>query len=193
MQIGSVDHNISNQYVNKGEDRQTQPVNAADKTDDISKMESSATSGPPNGRHDEYVPSGDKSEQSAGVYKLKQDKDGKKKIEFDRTDSAKKNGGRPEVNSKPSAEPDSDKQPEGVDGSKRSNGKTESKCTANTDRVDREIKKLKKEKRRIEQELNSNRSDEDKCRELEQQLSQVESELSMKDNDAYRKQNAAYT
>lgn len=178
MLIRSVDNNISyqNLYVNKVEDQQNQPVSAADNTGDTLKTGSSATAAPLNEPHDEYIPGDDKPENSAGVYTLKQDEDGQKKIIFDRPDSAAKNG----------------EQPEGVDGSKGSDGKAESKCTANTDKVDREIKKLKEEKTQIEQELRSNRIDENKRKELEQRLTQVESELSTKDNDAYRKQNAAY-
>ncbi len=192
MLIGSVDNNISyqNPYVNKVEDQQNQPVSAADKTDDTSKIESSTTAGPLTEPHDEYIPSGDKSKISAGIYKLKQDEAGQKKIVLYRTDSTEKNGEQPEVNPEPSSD---NEQPKGVDGTKGSDDKTESKCTTNTDKVDREIKKLKEEKKQIEQELKSNQNDEDKRKELEQQLTQVESELSMKDNDAYRKQNATYT
>lgn len=196
MRIESMDNSISNQnpYVNKVKDQQNQPVSAVDKMDDTSKTESSMTADPLNEPHDEYIPSNDKSENSAGVYKLKQDEDGQKKIVFDRTDSAEKKGEQPEVNPEPSAEPsfDSD-QPEGADGTKGSDDNAESECTTNTDKVDREIKKLKEEKKQIEQELKTNQNDEDKRKELEQQLTQVESELSMKDNDAYRKQNATYT
>lgn len=195
MRIGPVDNSISYQtpYVNKVEDQQNQPVSAVDNMNDTSKTESSMTADPLNEPHDEYIPSDEQSENSAGIYQLKQDEDGQKKIVFDRTDSTEKKGEQPEVNPEPSADPSSDSdQPEGVDGTKGSD-EEESKCTTNTDKVDREIKKLKEEKKQIEQELKSNQNDEDKRKDLEQQLTQVESELSMKDNDAYRKQNATYT
>lgn len=66
------------------------------------------------------------------------------------------------------------------------------KCTVNTDRVDAEIEKLRKEAQEIQRQLQSEEN-EDKRKELEQRLQTVNSELGMKDNDAYRKQNATYT
>lgn len=64
------------------------------------------------------------------------------------------------------------------------------KCTANTDKVDREIKKLKEKQKQLEQQIKSASGDEKKVKELEQKLEQVKSELSQKDNDTYRRQNA---
>ena len=63
------------------------------------------------------------------------------------------------------------------------------KCTTNTDKVDREIEKLKEKKRQIEQQIQSE-TDENKRQALEKQLAQVEAELSQKNNDAYRRKNA---
>ena len=67
------------------------------------------------------------------------------------------------------------------------------KCTANTDEVDREIKKLKEQKQQLEQKINAAAGDEEKVKELEKKLSQVEGELSQKDNDTYRRQNAVFS
>ena len=64
------------------------------------------------------------------------------------------------------------------------------KCTTNTDRVEREIKKLKEQKQQLEQQIKAASGDEEKIKELEKKLSQIESELSQKDNDTYRRQNA---
>ena len=61
-----------------------------------------------------------------------------------------------------------------------------------TDKVDREIEKLKKQKAELEGKL-SMEKDERKIQELERQLSQVERELSQKDNDTYRKQHMEMT
>lgn len=69
----------------------------------------------------------------------------------------------------------------------------EEKCTANTDRVDREIEQLKEKRKKLEQQLQSASGDEKKVKELESKLAQVERELSQKDNDAYRKQNSSVT
>lgn len=68
----------------------------------------------------------------------------------------------------------------------------EERCTVNTDRVDREIEKLKQERQELEQQLRSE-TDEAKRQTAQQRLEQVERELNQKDNDAYRRQNAVYT
>lgn len=75
--------------------------------------------------------------------------------------------------------------PKKSDGAKR--------CTANTDEVDREIKKLKEKKQQLEQQIRMAAEDEEKVRDLEKELAQVESELSQKDNDAYRRQHASFS
>jgi predicted RNase H-like nuclease (RuvC/YqgF family) len=64
------------------------------------------------------------------------------------------------------------------------------KCTTNTDSVDKEIEKLKEEKKQIEQQIRSANGDEEKKKELERKLEQIENELSQKDTDSYRRQNA---
>ena len=86
--------------------------------------------------------------------------------------------------------PDYPKQEE-ADGEKISSDKsdkTPEKCTGNTDKVDREIKQLKEEKRKLEQELRTT-LDTQKARELTRKLAKVEQELQQKDNDSYRRQN----
>lgn len=72
-------------------------------------------------------------------------------------------------------------------------GKPAEKCTGNTDKVEREIRKLKEKKRELEQQLRSASGDEKKVRELEKKLAQVENELSQKDNDTYRRQNTSFS
>ena len=67
------------------------------------------------------------------------------------------------------------------------------KCTTNTDKVDREIRKLKEQKQQLEQKINAAAGDEEKVKELEKKLSQVEGELSKKDKDTYRRQNAVFS
>lgn len=64
------------------------------------------------------------------------------------------------------------------------------KCITNTDKVDREIEKLKEKKQQLEQQIQSISGNEKKVRELEKKLAQIESELNRKDNDTYRRQNA---
>ncbi|MCI8598148.1 MAG: hypothetical protein HFJ10_06875 [Lachnospiraceae bacterium] len=65
-------------------------------------------------------------------------------------------------------------------------------CTVNTDKVDREIEKLKKKQAELKRQLNSE-TDERKIGDLEQELARVENELRQKDNDTYRRQHAQYS
>ena len=57
----------------------------------------------------------------------------------------------------------------------------------NTDKVDREIERLKKKRQELEQQRDTE-TDEAKIKDLERQLAQVEQELKQKDNDTYRRQ-----
>ena len=128
---------------------------------------------------DEYIP--EKKEDPAGRYWLGKDEDGKPKIYFD----------DPERTSDASKACNADKKASGPQ-EKASNDKTVEKCTCNTDKVDREIEKLKKKQKELKSQLNSE-TDETKIQELKKKLSQVENELRQKDNDTYRRQNAEYT
>lgn len=76
--------------------------------------------------------------------------------------------------------------------SKRVKSEKSEMWRCSTDKVDREIEKLKKQKAELEGKL-SMEKDERKVQELERQLSQVERELSQKDNDTYRKQHMEMT
>lgn len=69
-------------------------------------------------------------------------------------------------------------------------GERSEKCTANTDKTDREIKKLREKARLLRQQLRS--VSDDRRDELEKQLKAVETELSQKDNDSYRRENAVF-
>ena len=62
-------------------------------------------------------------------------------------------------------------------------------CTCNTDKVDREIEKLKKQKQELEQQI-TRETDESKIEDLKAKLAQVEKELRQKDNDTYKRQHA---
>lgn len=71
--------------------------------------------------------------------------------------------------------------------------KSGEKCTCDTDKVDKEIKKLKEKKKQLEQQIQMASQDEEKVRELEKELARVESELVQKDNDTYRRQNSSFS
>lgn len=109
---------------------------------------------------DEYISSGESGSRPSGLYRMGQDENGNSKVLYD---DPKKSGG--------------------TDG----NGE---EVTSNTDAVDREIEKLKKQKQQLEQQIKAASGDEEKVTELERKLLKVERELSQKDNDTYRRQHA---
>ncbi len=122
---------------------------------------------------DEYISSWKSGSRPVGLYHMGQDENGNPKVLYD---DPKKSGaaagkGQPKAG-KDSTEND------------------EEECTINTDKADREIKKLKEQKQQLEQQIKAAFDDEEKVKELEKKLSQIESELSQKDNDTYRRQNA---
>ncbi len=110
---------------------------------------------------DEYISSEKSGNKPSGLYRMGQDENGNPKVLYDDPKKAEK---------------------------KSATSKAE-ECTTNTDAVDREIEKLKEEKRQLEQQIQSE-TDENKVKELEKKLAQVEAELSQKNNDTYRRQNA---
>lgn len=131
---------------------------------------------------DEYVP-GEKPEPS-GRYRPVQDEDGTPKIYFDNPEHAeplpKEQGNVPG-------------QDKGAESAKKSESEKNGKiCTCNTDKVDREIENLKKQKQELEQQINRE-TDITKAKDLKVKLAHVEKELGQKDNDTYRRQHAVYT
>ena len=135
---------------------------------------------------DEYVP--EEPQEPSGRYWMGKDEDGQPKIYFDDPERAADAPKQPE-DAPEAEEPDSaDQGAKGPEG-KKDKGET---WECNTDKVDREIEKLKKKQQELEQRLNTE-TDEAKIKDLEHQLAQVEQELKQKDSDTYRRQNAAYT
>lgn len=117
---------------------------------------------------DQYIP--EEKKEAIGRYWMEEDEDGKPKIHFD--------------------DPDQDKEAKGPD-KKEPEKKTE-KCVANTDKVDREIEKLKRKQKELKQQINSE-TDGAKIKELEGELAQVERELRQKDNDGYRRRHTRFS
>ena len=118
---------------------------------------------------DEYISSEKSGSKPSGLYRLGQDENGNPKVMYDdpkRVAKAK------------------DVQP------KEEPAKQAEKCTTNTDNVDREIEKLKEEKKQLEQQIKAAAGDKEKVKVLEKKLAQIEGELSQKDNDTYRRKNA---
>lgn len=118
---------------------------------------------------DEYISSEKSSSKPSGLYRLGQDENGNPKVMHDDPKRAAK-----AKDVQPKEEP----------------AKQEEKCTTNTDNVDREIEKLKEEKKQLEQQIKAAAGDKEKVKVLEKKLAQIEGQLSQKDNDTYRRQNA---
>lgn len=163
--------------------KEKQAAERAEKAKEAEKAAEEKKSGTLSEPQDEYISSEKSGKKPTGLYWVGKDENGSWKIFFDdpKADHADGTDDR-------SGEGEDGKEPK-VSGD--SQGKPEEKCVTNTDKVDREIKKLKEEKQQLEQQIQSASGDEKKIRELEKQLAQVENELSQKDNDTYRRQNAA--
>ena len=185
--------------------KEKQAVWSAEKAKDAEKAKAAemAAEGKNSGRlsepQDEYISSEKSGQKPTGLYRVGQDENGNRKIFFD-DPKAVHRAGKPGLKATRANE----ENPKAVEEHSRENangkelkaggdsqGKPEEKCVANTDKVDREIEKLKEKKQQLEQQIRSASGDEKKIRELEKKLAQVENELSQKDNDTYRRQNAS--
>ncbi len=133
---------------------------------------------PPRPAMDRYVP--EEPREPSGRYWLGRDEDGRPKICFDGPERA--------------ADAPDPEDPNQSAGAKRweKTGQREGTCTGNTDKVDREIEKLKRKREELERRLHTE-TDEARRKELERQLAQVARELDQKDNDAYRRRHSAFT
>ena len=156
---------IYGNYVHSGTDyaeraKEKQAAERAEKVKEVWNAAEEKNAGKLSEPQDEYISSEKAGQKPTGLYRVGQDENGNWKIFFDdpKADHAKEQDDRSEKN-------EDGKAPK-VGGD--SQGKPAEKCVTNTDKVDREIKKLKEKK-----------------------LTQVENELSQKDNDTYRRQNAS--
>ena len=181
MQIhGNYDHSGTN-YAEKVKEKQA--AERAEKAKEVEKAAEEKKSGRLPESQDEYISSEKSGQKSAGLYRVGRDENGNRKIFFDAPEADHANG-----KCDCSKESEDGEAPE-ISGD--SQGKPAEKCVTNTDKADREIKKLKEKKRQLEQQIQSVSGDEKKIHELEKKLAQVENELSQKDNDTYRQQNAS--
>ena len=184
MQIhGNYDHSGTD-YTERLKEKQA--AERAEKAKEAEKVEKAAeekNAGKMSEPRDEYISSEKSGQKPTGLYRVGQDENGNRKLFFDDPKAGHANG-----RGDRSEESENGKAPKaGGD----SQGKPAEKCVTNTDKVDREIKKLKEKKQQLEQQIQSVSGDEMKIRELEKKLAQVENELSQKDNDTYRRQNAS--
>ena len=140
----------------------------------VQRPDNGAPARPQKPMMDEYVP-GEKREPS-GRYWLGKDENGQPRVYFDDPEQDEGAGNL---------------EPKAADAPKeKAGGKKAETYIGSTDKVDREIEKLKKKKEQLEQQINSE-TDETKKKGLEAKLAQVENELRQKDNDAYRRQHMA--
>lgn len=118
---------------------------------------------------DEYVP--EEKREPTGLYWPGRDEDGSPKIFFDAPQEQD-----------PPEDPGAPEQPEGPE-----KGDEAEQYTGSTDKVDREIERLKRKREELEAQI-SREADPAKTERLEKELARVERELRQKDNDAYRRQ-----
>lgn len=123
-------------------------------------------------KRDEYIPA--EKETPIGLYEPVSDEEGNPALKFD----------------SPEDDKDGDRKAEDEDKDGDKKAKSE-KCTCNTDKVDREIKKLREKAERLEQRLRA--ADGEKAETLEKELSRVQTELAQKDNDGYRRSQAEFS
>ena len=176
-----------------------QPLTTAEKVlgaSKVQKPEEDAQSRQLKPVMDEYVP--EEPQEPSGRYWMGKDEDGQPKIYFDdperAADAPKQPEGTPDAKKPDADDPEAEEPDSAGQGAKGPEGKKDKGETweCNTDKVDREIEKLKKKQQELEQRLNTE-TDEAKIKALERQLSQVEQELKQKDSDTYRRQHAVYT
>ena len=166
-----------------------QPLAAAEKTlggPMVQKPEEEARGRRLEPTMDGYAP--EEPREPSGRYWMGRDEDGRAKVCFDGPEGAANAPKQPE------GAPEAEEPKQAGQGAKGPEGKKDRGETweCNTDKVDREIEALKKERRELEQRLDTE-TGEAKIEDLERQLAQVEQELRQKDNDAYRKRNAVFT
>lgn len=141
-------------------------VRSAEETAEREEKETEKIGEKPHGK-DEYIPS--ENDEPIGLYSVSQDDEGNPKIDYDKPKRSESADGKPEKSDEAESE----------------------SCTANTDKVDREIERLKKRLTELEQRA---KSAEGKERErLERQIAVAKSELAQKDNDTYRRQHTMFS
>jgi len=167
------------------------PAAAPEAAERPQAAQSAPFSGSPRPVRDEYIPE-EKRKAGCGRYWLEKSRDGSLKVHFDAPEAAENPGKDPAASGEkePEAAAPEEESPEKAAPS--GGGRKAERCTGNTDKVDRELEKLRKKRAELEKQLASE-TDEVKARDLERKLAQVENELRQKDNDAYRRRHSVFT
>lgn len=124
-------------------------------------------------RFDTYEEQAPQQSAGTGMYKVSHDEKGQQIIQVDKNQEDMQN------------QPKTESQNEGEK-------PTIVKTTGNTDKVDKEIEKLKQTQTQLKQKIAAAKDTREK-ESLEAQLAQVEAELKLKDNDTYRRQHMEIT
>lgn len=181
MEINCSYNHYETDYEEQLKARRQEKVQEAKKAEkaDSAEKDSKGISAP----KDEYISSEASGNKPSGLYRLGQDENGNPKVFYD---DPKKQGGSEEAEKEQAGK-------KAVDADQDENTKApKERCVGSTDQVDREIKKLKEQKKQLEQQIKTAAGDEEKVKELQAKLAQVESELSQKDNDTYRRQHTVF-
>ena len=160
-------HNLNTSlHMDIAKDKQNQAIGDAKNIKNSTENEAVKNDSLSGELRDEYIKSEDEPQKSADIYRVEKDENGKQNVVYEKSDLADK--------------------------SNNDDRNITDECTTSTNKVDAEIKKLKTEKQKIEQQLRGTH-DENKQKELENRLSTIRAELKIKDTDVYRKQHAKYT
>ena len=155
----------------------------------VQKTEEESQGRQPKPVMDEYVRS--EPQEPSGRYWMGTDEDGQPTIYFDdperAADAPKQPEGVPDTKKPDADAPEAEGPDPAGQGAKGPEEKKDEIWEGNSDKVEREVEKLKQKKEELEQRLNTE-TDDAKIKALERQLAQVESELQQKDNDTYRRQ-----
>lgn len=130
-------------------------------------------------KRDKYVQG--EADKPIGLYSIEQDEDGGRAVRYDAPEKSEK-----------ADEPEKNDEQKKTEDEKSDKSEKSEKCTADTDKVDREIKRLREKEKALAQRLRGT-SDEEKARELERELAKVKNELTVKDNDSYRRSHTVFS
>jgi len=183
MKISENINSLLSVYAKKAEEK---AVNKAETAEIAGKVSEAASAE----KRDRYVPAEDK--EAIGLYELYSDEKGVLSVKFDKPECGEddKAADEKKADEKANEADKADKSKASEDGGKDKKVKSE-KCTGNTDKVDREIERLKKKAEQLEMQLRS--ADGGKAEEISRKLKQVESELARKDNDTYRRAHTVFS
>ncbi len=190
MEINGMNIRIQTDYTERLKEKQPSDSAGKAKTAEEGRNDVKESGGAP-GPQDAYVSSQKPEGKPSGLYRIGQDANGRKKVFFDDLNKSGRANGRQAREKADASDKGGDVGPSNAkaDGAKKS----EEKCVGNTDRVDREIRKLKEKKQQLMQQIRTTSGEEEKVRVLEKKLAQVESELSRKDNESYRRQHTVFS